>query len=274
MRVLLAVISLLVTPLAAVVPKKHHVVASHADVRAQVAADGCGQLGQPSCTNNDPTTGFTIHTCASQGHPTVGAVPTTTPGNYTCAICGEPDAPACECTHDNLYNPQQTTVDRYPRPCTGQMTHWCRYQPQYVAQILNDGYRFECHHNDTDTGEQILCGQVGHEACLNIYEGTYSCISPDPKTGESVAAVLWDNDVHTRHQPNAPYLCKVCGTEGGYACDCAKADACPMATPGETFYCGEGLVLIESDLAGKFYCDSPETQEASAATAAPPSTPP
>jgi hypothetical protein len=109
----------------------------------------CGNDGQVACTNDD-LDGNTVHSCSSGGHPTIGAI-ISTEGTYMCGPCGEPGVAACECTHDNPFNPMQHTVDRFIRPCQGSMTHWCRFQPQYIAAVETVGYRFKCTHNDTGT---------------------------------------------------------------------------------------------------------------------------
>jgi hypothetical protein len=223
----------------------------------------CGVRDGPACTFYDPVRDITIHQCASDGHPTIGAVITSPKDadiEYTCQPCGEPNEAACECTHDNNHNPLIHVPDRTKPPCIGSMSHWCRYQPQYLA-TTEDGERFACKMNLTDAPEQEQCGIIGNEACLNIYSMSYSCISPDPITGIEVDAVLYyDPDIHRRHDQNAAYRCRKCGTEGAYACDCSTATNCPTAPAGTTIYCENSLNMIDSDIPGKFYCNSPDTE--------------
>jgi hypothetical protein len=114
---------------------------------------------------------------------------------------------------------------------------------------------------------------MGEEACLNIYSGVYSCNSPDTN-GTQVASVPYNDNIVIRHHPNSPFMCRTCGTEGAYACDCTDAKNNVAICTGVTddLYCDAGLTLVESDLGGKFYCNHPSTQE-NAPTAGPPPPP-
>jgi hypothetical protein len=115
-----------------------------------------------------------------------------------------------------------------------------------------------------DTPEQMTCGAPHEEACLNIFTGTYSCTSPDPATGATLHATLWNAELTTRHHPNSPYMCKPCSTEGAYACDCAKGECTnTTGTSSDTMFCQPGLTLVEADVSGKFYCNHPHTVEPS-----------
>ena len=92
----------------------------------------CGRLGLPACVSEEGGN-IVVHSCFSDGHPTVGAVDTN--GTYMCVLCGEPNLYACECTHDN----NSTLPDHYSLPCSDGLSHWCLYYPQYVVTEETDG---------------------------------------------------------------------------------------------------------------------------------------
>jgi hypothetical protein len=255
---LLAVVVAIGAPLAGKHGTKHTLGVDAA------AADAvtCGVRGLPACEYYDPTRAIIVHQCSSDGNPTIGAVITSSRGatnvTYMCKPCGEPGEEACECTHDNTHNRQIHVPDHIPHPCIGAMSHWCRYQPQYISSS-EDGIQYNCVQNVTDAPQQQTCGTIDQEACLNIYSMAYSCTSPDPQTGVVVDAVLFDPDIIKRHNPNAAQMCKLCGTEGAYACDCSINGNCPTAPAGTTIFCEAGLNMVDSDIPGKFYCNSPQT---------------
>ena len=76
----------------------------------------CGGLNQLACYSTDAA-GNEVHSCFSDGKPTIGAVQMTADALYTCQVCGGPEGPACECTNDN----EAVATS----PCEQGLTHWC-----------------------------------------------------------------------------------------------------------------------------------------------------
>lgn len=97
----------------------------------------CGYLNFPACTTYDYATGSRVHSCYSDGHPTIGAIRTLDRG-YVCQTCGYPAQPACECTHTN------SAVN----PCDHGVTHWCLYGPEFTAIPAANGQHL-CMRNET-----------------------------------------------------------------------------------------------------------------------------
>jgi hypothetical protein len=172
-------------------------VVSHLDAYDSPLED-CGKFGYPACSVINVTTGYTIHSCMSDesNGTTIGAVPERQEGTseilYVCKSCGRPFEPACECTNE---------VNGMPNPCTSNTSAWCLFGPQYIAsERHHTGFNY-CIHNETDTEAEELCGLEGNEACLDIDEGVYSCLSPNPE-GAEIEAV--QDSVGT----TAPYMCR------------------------------------------------------------------
>lgn len=175
----------------------------------ETTGEDCGSVSQPACLEIGDAQGNAIHSCQSDGHPTVGAVPSSAKGDnhtYVCEVCGEPNGPACECTEteeraaDNLLDANATMA-----PCAGVTSHWCRFGPQYIAAQSVDGL-YHCVHNDSDTEAEMLCGTLGQQACLDVSTGVYSCRSPSPD-GSIVRAM------HIIGEPGAPFLCRRCSND-------------------------------------------------------------
>jgi len=146
-------------------------------------------------------------------------VPTISSGElvYMCEECGQPFELACECTHDNEEGDDST----YETPCTTAMSHWCTYQPQYVAVSAPDTFYY-CIHNDTDTPEELACGTLGYEACLDTKTSVYSCLSPSPDGTEVYAA-------QPTGDPNEAYMCVSGTTKAGKAAKQKAAKAARAA---------------------------------------------
>jgi len=190
----------------------HHHDGEDSDAAASPppAPSNCGYQGQTACTYQDDA-GDTINSCYSDGHPTVGAVPTMNMSSgdisYSCEECGRPFEHACECTHDDAGSGEATDAV-YVNPCDiNGMGHWCLFQPQYIATVDESNGFYYCVHNDTDTEEELSCGTEGREACLDIVTGVYSCLSPS-SDGATIVAVQDPPD-----SANSPFLCERANTE-------------------------------------------------------------
>lgn len=207
-RSMLAGVAAALVALASARPVQPAANALQQRVRKAESPQECGYEGELACISADPLTNFTIHMCLSdtnESHATIGAVPSATSNDmttvvYMCEQCGQPFELACECTYDNPEDERHESED-FVHPCSGTMSHWCVYQPHYVAVTAPDGFEY-CIHNDTDTANEIACGTVGYEACLSIKDGSYSCLSPNPAGEEVIAFEEPDN-------PNAPFMCVV-----------------------------------------------------------------
>lgn len=192
-----------------------HPLVVHADMNsdAEHAGECCGHLDEPACTKYDVTTGWTTHSCFSNGLPTVGAVKLVTSDNYTCQICGRPQDPACECTQDNAANEHDhAAAGHYSLPCGQGLSYWCLNGPQYSPVPDADG-RWICKHNDS-TAEllnEIGCGVLDRLACLDSATSVHSCASP-ATDGSMVRAMQRTDDA------NAPFECLRCNNTGGPAC--------------------------------------------------------
>ena len=80
----------------------------------------CGRLGLPACVSEEGGN-IIVHSCFSDGHPTVGAVDTN--GTYMCVLCGEPNLYACECRWSRRGGSGRTT-SRETRPPRGRKASW------------------------------------------------------------------------------------------------------------------------------------------------------
>ena len=160
-----------------------------------------------------------------------GALPDTT-GKYKCIPCSRPNQRACECTHEAVGE----FMSDPPRPCDLGLTHWCLYEPEYVVTTGSDGLEY-CMHNASNTALETVCGTEGHEACLNVTTGIFSCTSPDAQN-TTVSAMRAHND------PTDTVMCIACGKKGLEACACATLPpgVCDVTT-GSTFHCETGTLF-------------------------------
>jgi hypothetical protein len=169
----------------------------------------CGLLNYAACTDFEEETGYTIHGCFSDGQPTIGAVATGSDGAYECQVCGKPGGPACECTHDNDNNDEDSTPERYGLPCDEGMAHWCLDGPDFITVETELGL-WKCMHNETDAAEEENCGESGFRACVDEL-GNHACSSPDEE-GYQIRAI------QTPDTPNSPFMCIRCGTNDTPEC--------------------------------------------------------
>ena len=176
-------------------------------------------------------------------HPGLG-------GEYRCMACALPQQRACECTHGNYFERWR----KAPQPCARGVTHWCLFEPEYVAKE-EDGL-FWCRHNSSNTGEEAECGLVGHEACLTVPTG-YWCISP-LEDGELVAALPRKTSM------TATVYCERCGRANQRACPCHNGGAAGehQCDASIGFWCHNGAAYDAGN--GLYYC--PHTTPAVSAT--------
>lgn len=170
----------------------------------------CGHINEPACVMHVPETDIIVHSCFSEGLPTIGAVPINST-YYMCMVCGRPHGFACECTFDNPYNlHDHAPKGTYEPPCTNGLQHWCLHGPTYYPEADEMfGGAIKCMRNTT--AEQLQqeqnCGLLGERACLDSGTSISSCASPGPD-GSTVRAMQPDGDA------KAPTMCLSCNKMG------------------------------------------------------------
>lgn len=204
----------------------------------------CGGPGQAPCTS--VVDEITINSCfsATKG-TTIGALPTASDGTgYKCLPCSLPTQRACECT-DEAADSEGVHIP----PCASGLSHWCLFEPQYIAQTATDGLVY-CVHNATDTSEQAACGTEGHEACFRESTDDYQCFSPTTTKDGQIVTV---SGIRDSTLATATLVCQACGKSGLPACSCVT-DSTPDACAGAgslallTRFCdGDGDMYLSGD---------------------------